>query len=306
MGRNGYSRRDFLRIGGALAAAAGLPAEYVAVFAQGMRRLSQGLPRVLWMQGQACAGCSVSLLNAEDPTILYAVTEHLSLVFHPTLSAAQGRLAMQVIEQVQRGEEPFILVVEGAIPVGMPEACRIGGRTFADVLAPLLRRARFVLAAGTCASFGGIPSADGNPTGAGSVRAFMEKSAVAVEDRLVCCPGCPAHPDEMLGTLAHLAAEGYPQVRASSLVPVMYSEACLHDTCPRFSQYAARVFALHLGDAEGCLYSLGCQGLDVYADCQRRQSNGKVNWCIQAAAPCIGCRLPLFGKSRSLPFYRIG
>jgi hydrogenase small subunit len=185
----------------------------------------------------------------------------------------------------------------------MPEACRIGGRTLTELVLPLLRRARFVLAAGTCASHGGIPGAEGNPTGASGVRQFMEKEGITVKGRLVCCPGCPAHPDEMLGTLAHLAAQGYPEVKPLWLTPAMFSEGCLHDVCLRYSQYVGRSFALRLGDADGCLYSLGCQGLDVYANCHRRRWNGKVNWCIQAGTPCIGCCLPQFGKSRSSPFY---
>jgi len=70
--------------------------------------------------------------------------------------------------------------------------------------------------------------------------------------------------------------------------------------------HTLRVFATQFGDGYGCLYALGCQGLDVYADCQRRKWNGGVNWCIDAGAPCIGCKEPQFAKSRSLPFYRKG
>jgi len=210
---------------------------------------------------------------------------------------------MRVIEQVERDREPLILVVEGAVPAQLPEACRMGGRPFAEVLLPLLRRAEFILAAGTCASYGGIAAAEGNPTGAESVRQFAERAAVEVRGRLVLCPGCPAHPDELLGTLAHLAAKGYPEVR-KSLTPTMFFRECVHDACPRLPQYVLKLFASRFGEADACLYSLGCQGLDVYADCARRQSNGKVSWCVGAQAPCIGCTLPQFGKSRGLPFYR--
>ncbi len=300
------TRREFLKVGAALAAAGGLPVAYGELFARGVERISQGLPLVLWLQGQACSGCSVSLLNADGPKIFEALTQHVRLAFHPTISAAQGRSALEIIEKVQTGKQPFVLVVEGAVPVQMPEACRIGGRVFAEVLLPLLRRAQFVLAAGTCASYGGIPSAEENDTGASSVQEFMQNTAVPVQGRLVNCPGCPCHPAELLGTLAHLAAKGYPEVKPEVLTPTMYSSICLHYQCPRLPQFNARLFAATFGDGDGCLYQLGCRGLDVTADCGNRRWNGGVNWCVQASAPCIGCNQPLFGKTRSYPFYNKG
>jgi hydrogenase small subunit len=303
---NKLTRRDFLRLGAALASAAGLSGGYAEVFAQGIERLSRGSLPVLWLQGQACSGCSISLLNAEGPTILQAIAEQIRLIFHPTLSATQGRLALEVIEKVRQGKEPFALVIEGSIPVEIPEACKIAGRAFAEVLPPLLRRARFVVAAGTCASYGGIPSAEGAVTGAASVREFMEKTGAVVQERLVLSPGCPCHPAELLGTLAHLAAKGYPDVRPDSLTPSMFSTGCLHYLCPRLPQFNARFFARQFGEADACLYQLGCRGLDVYADCVQHRWNGGVNWCIQASAPCIGCNQPTFAKIRAYPFYSKG
>jgi len=300
------TRREFLKVGAALAAAGGLPGAYGELFAEGVERLSQGLPLVLWLQGQACSGCSVSLLNADTPKVFEAITRRVRLAFHPTISAAQGKHALEIIEKVQNGRQPFVLVVEGAIPVQMPEACRIGGRPFAEVLLPLLRRAQFIVGVGTCASYGGIPSAEGNDTGASSVQEFMQKAAVPAQGRLVNCPGCPCHPAEVLGILAHLAAKGYPEVKPEELTPTMYFSVCLHYQCPRLPQFNARLFAATFGDGDGCLYQLGCRGLDVNADCVGHGWNGDVNWCVQASAPCIGCNQPLFAKIRSYAFYNKG
>lgn len=306
MQRDDISRRDFLKLGASLAAALGLARDCTPVLGEGLERLAQAAPRVVWLQGLACAGCSISWLNADRPPVLRAITEQLRLAFHPTLSAAQGSLAVEAIERACGHSEPFILVFEGAVPIGMPEACRIAGRPLADVLLPLARRAQYVVAAGTCASFGGIPSADGNLTGADSLRAFMEQSQVPVAGRLVHCPGCPCHPDDLLVTLAHLAGQGYPEVRQPALTPTMLYSHCIHDECPRVPMYNMRIFAQQFGDGEACLLQLGCQGLDAHADCQRRGWNGGVNWCIQAGAPCIACTQSRFGKSRSSPLYLKG
>ena len=140
-----------------------------------------------------------------------------------------------------------MLVLEGAIPVAVPEACRFAGRTLGELLPPIIGRARFVVAAGTCASHGGIPSAEGAVTGAASVREFMEKTGGAVQSRLVCASGCPCHPAELLGTLAHLAAKGYPEVRPDWLTPTMFSTGCLHFQCPRLPMFNARIFAAQFG-----------------------------------------------------------
>ena len=114
-----------------------------------------------------------------------------------------------------------------------------------------------------------------------------------------------AEPDRT-GTLAHLAAKGYPEVRPDSLTPTMFSTGCLHYQCPRLPQFNARIFATQFGETDNCLYQLGCRGLDVYADCAQRRWNGRVNWCIDASAPCIGCNQPTFAKIRSYAFYNKG
>ncbi|MFH0880452.1 MAG: hydrogenase small subunit [Lentisphaerota bacterium] len=300
------TRRDFLKIGGILAAGAGLAPRYAEAFTAGLEKLSKGLPRVIWLQGQSCSGCSVSLLNADNPYILEVVTDMISMVFHQTISAATGEVAMKVIDDMEAGQEPFILVVEGAIPLLMPEACVIGGRRFEDILKPLIRKAQFVVGVGTCATYGGIPAAEGNPTGAASVKEFMDKNSFPTDRKLVNVPSCPAHPDSIVGTLAFLAGRGYPPVNASLLTPDMFFAHSTHDDCPRYHYYNKHLFAKKFGDSEGCLFQLGCLGMLSYTDCPRRQWNGGVNWCIRAAAPCIGCSHPQFGKNKAFPFYRLG
>jgi len=299
------TRRDFLKIGSLLAAGAGLSGHYTRVFAAGLEKLAKGLPRVVWMQGQSCSGCSVSLLNSDWPGIANVVTEIISLVFHQTLSAAQGQTAMEVMEKMGTGAEPFILVVEGSIPGAMPEACMIGGKDFASLLLPMIRRAQFVMGAGTCATYGGIPAAEGNPTGALSLMEFMKQHGIATERFLVNCPLCPVHPDTIVGTLAYLAGHGYPAVNPEILTPDMYYAHSTHDNCPRFHYYSKHIFAEKFGD-DGCLFKLGCLGMLSYTECPRRQWNGGANWCIRASAPCIGCSHPLFNKSKLFPFYRKG
>ena len=299
------TRREFLKMGTLLAAGTGLASIQPTLFAKGLENLFRRQTKVVWLQGQSCSGCSVSLLNSDNPYIFEIVTEILSLVFHQTVSAAQGDVAVQLLDEAA-AKEDYILIVEGSIPSTMPEACMIAGRPFSEYMLKLAKRAKFVVGAGTCATYGGLPAAEGNPTGAMGVMDFLKMSGVKTDGFVVNCPSCPVHPDAIVGTLAYLAGSGYPEVHPKLLTPRMYYAHSTHDDCPRYHYYAKHIFAKHIGDQEGCLFKLGCLGMLSYTECPRRQWNSGVNWCIRAAGPCIGCSHPQFGKQKNFPFYRQG
>jgi hydrogenase small subunit len=225
-------------------------------------------------------------------------------VYHPTLSATQGEQAIETIRKLIR-QGQYILICEGAIPLGMPQACLLAGQPMLELLSDALRNASLVIAAGSCAAFAGIPGAEGNATGAVCVRDFMEKRAIPVDKRLINCPGCPCHPDSLVATLAHVAAKDYPKVDPRLLTPDMIYGHSVHDDCPRFHYWQKNAFAQRFGE-EGCLFKLGCLGPLSHTNCPQRQWNGGVNWCIRAGAPCIACTSPEFARRRDFAFYRLG
>lgn len=299
-----FSRRDFLRMGTLLAAGFSLGRGAVEALAEGLERICSKQKRVLWLQGMSCTGCSVSFLNTADPGPLEVLTRLISLVFHPTVSATQGAQAMEVIDKLTR-EGNYTLVVEGAVAPQMPQSCMIGGQPFTTLLSTALVKAEYVLAAGSCGAFGGIPGAEGNITGAMGLLEFMKTKGIPYEKRLVNCPGCPIHPQTLLTVLAHLAGIGYPKVDPELLTPDMICKHSVHDDCPRFHYWQKEQFAEHFGD-DGCLFKLGCLGPLSRTNCPQRQWNGGVNWCIRAGAPCIGCTGRDFAKRKSFAFYRKG
>jgi len=297
-------RRDFLKLGGFLTAGMFLPDSFTSVFAEGLEIIQEGKVKIVWIQGQSCSGCSVSLLNSNDPEPFDLLTKVISLVFHQTVGAAQGHTAMDVLAKLER-MKGYILVIEGSIPDKIPEACMIDSRPISVILERLIPNASYVLAAGTCAAFGGIPGAEGNSTGAISTEAFMKKNGMPIKNRLLNIPSCPCHPKSIVGTLAYLAVKGYPQkINTNLLTPNMFYGVSTHDECPRYHYYERKMFAKYLGDPKGCLFKLGCLGQISYTNCPHRQWNGGVNWCIRAAAPCIGCSSPDFAKRKDYPFYR--
>lgn len=295
---SGISRRTFLDLSIKLAVAMGLGSSAVPQIAEALEQLSSRNPPVLWLQGQSCSGCSVSVLNSEAPTPEQMLTRHISLLFHGTLSAATGTVAMDVVHQtIDRGG--YYLVVEGALPVRMPWACRMGEESVVDLVNKAARNAKAVIAAGTCASFGGIPAAENNPTGAVSVSRLLKDQGVSMP--VINVPGCPVHPDWLIGTMVHLLKFGLPPLDDKKR-PEMFFSRVIHDQCPRFADYERERFAKTFSE-DGCLFQLGCSGPVTYADCSLRHWNGGINFCMQAGAPCIGCAAEDFASVGSFSFF---
>jgi len=176
------SRRDFLRLAGASAGALGLSSLQLAQVEQALASASS--PPVLWLSGSGCTGCSISLLNAVNPTIDQVLTSTISLKYHPQLMAAAGDMAVAAARSTQQ-VGGYVLVVEGAVPTGASESfCYVwdeGGQpvSMASAVKSLASPAKYVVAVGTCAAFGGIPAAY-SPSGARGVSAYLASPTSAV------------------------------------------------------------------------------------------------------------------------------
>lgn len=295
------SRRDFLKIMGGTAAAF----TFSGVMLQGCKRAIQRAAErtpVIWIQAQSCSGCSVSLLNSIDPVISSVITEHISLNFHQTLMGGTGHVAVKVLEEaVNKNRRDFVLVVEGSIPTKSDEYCTIGEVNGHHVGArewvrELGSRAKAIIAVGTCSAFGGIPAAkiranNDNPTGAVSVSDILPNATI------VNVPGCPPHPDWMVGTILHFILRGAPELDEFKR-PKMYFGKTVHEQCEHLADYQRGRFARQWGEP-GCLYLLGCLGMDTGCDIPRRKWLGGVNSCTGSGSGCIGCTekpFPDFGN----------
>ncbi len=295
------TRREFLKICGGSAAAVGISQLYIPQVVEALERAAAGKPPIIWLQGLSDAGCSISLLNTAHPSISEALQKIVSLQFHQTVMASQGDQAIQIMERISnKFRNEFIFVFEGSIPtkdngiyatVGEKEGKRVTSLEWAKRLG---KKAKYIMAVGTCASYGGIPAGKPNPTGAKSV------SQVIKDKVIVNVPGCPPHPDWILGTLIHLILYGMPELDDLGR-PKLFFGKNIHHNCPNYSYFLNGEFAKNLSD-DGCLYTLGCKGPYTSADCPLRHWNGGVNWCIGSKAPCIGCCQPEFPDDLA-PFY---
>ena len=287
-----HSRREFFKTAGRVAALWGLAPSVIPSLAEAVEELESSQSPVLWLQGSNCSGCSVSLLNTYPLMPVSLLTKHLSLKFNQTISTAQGELAVGVVNQTISHAD-YILVVEGAVPAGMPKACMFGGETFPAQLLRAAAGATHVVAVGSCSCFGGVVSAGSNPIGATDVLSFL--SANSMTKPFVRVPGCPPHPDWMVGTLVHLLKLGVPALDAYHR-PTKFFGRRVHDTCP----FRRGTDAAKLGD-RGCMVHLGCRGQSTYADCVARGWNNTSSNCVFTNTPCLGCTQPDFAHTG--PFY---
>lgn len=286
------SRRDFIKLCGGGVAVISLSG-YLAPFMK--EAVAAGAPAVIWIQGGSCSGCSVSLLNTVHPDIEKVLTEIISLRYHSTLMAASGGLAIDegLFKTVAENKGNFILVVEGAVPVGENgDFCVIGERNgehlkFLDVVKEVGSQAMAILSVGTCSAFGGLPAASPNPTDCQAV------SKVVKNVPIVNIAGCPPHPDWIVGTIAHLLLyKDLPELDTFGR-PTMFFKDIIHDNCQLRQYFDNAIFAKNFGD-NGCLLELGCKGPIAHCDSTNRFWNNGVNTCISAGAPCIACTEPQF------------
>jgi hydrogenase small subunit len=268
---------------------------------------------VVWLQGAACSGCVVSVLNALSPSIhtvlLRELTpgKHVNLRFLMTAMAGQGAQVIDVLRDTRENQPGgYILVVEGSIQLTHPMFATLGERgdeevPISEVAATMAKDALAVVGLGACAAFGGIPSAAPNPTGAISIAEHLAREKI--DTPVINVPGCPPHPDWLIGSLAAVMRYGLDAVEVDEVGrPKAFYGKLVHETCQRRPDFDAGKFAKAFGEP-GCLYELGCKGPVSYADCPVRQWNSGTSYCINAGSPCHGCTEPDF-IDRYSPMYQ--
>lgn len=290
----GVNRRDFLKWVSATTATLMLPPMFAPLVAEATELMNR-VP-VIWIELQDCAGNSEALLRSSAPTVDDLLFDVLSLEYHETLQACAGHDAdKQLEEAVEHFKGKYLLFVEGAIPMAMNgQYGTIGasGETFHDHLVRMAKDSAAVVAVGTCATFGGIPAAAPNPTGAVGVMDIVKGKPI------INIPACPANPANMVGVVLHYVLTGQIPELDSLLRPKFAFGYRIHDNCERRAHFDAGEFVEEWGD-EGaknnfCLYKVGCKGPMTFNNCSIIRYNEGTNWPIGVGRGCIGCSEPQF------------
>ncbi|MDD5406351.1 MAG: hydrogenase small subunit [Sulfurovaceae bacterium] len=290
----GIDRRDFLKWASATTAMLMLPASFTPLVADAVQVMNR-IP-VIWIELSDCAGNSEALLRSDGPKIDEIVLDIISLEFHETLQAAAGHQAEKQLEDaIATFKGKYILFVEGAVPLGMDgQYGTIGAKaeTFKDHLIRLSSDAAAVIAVGSCATFGGIPAAAPNPTGAVGVMNVVSGKPI------INIPACPANPANMVGVVLHYVLTGKLPELDSLLRPKFAFGYRIHDNCERRAHFDAGEYVEEWGDSGAknnfCLYKMGCKGPMTFNNCSLIRYNEAVNWPVGVGRGCIGCSEPDF------------
>lgn len=295
---------------------------------------------IVWIQAQTCSGDTVSLLNAVEPSIVDVLTgqyggiQQVALDYQQTIIHLWGIDVLvggrgttveewdvnQILVKARNGEiSPMLLVTEGAFP-DEETAKQTGGYwcTFGTVngepiratewLRDAAQHAAAVVAVGTCATYGGIPSGTPNPTSAKGTYDILGKdykSALGLP--VINVPGCPAAGDWMIKVFAHLL------LTVAGLLPVpnldefyrpkFLFDFTVHERCPRGIWYSSGKFTNKLGEPY-CMFEKGCKGPIVRCPITSTGFVEGIGACTTYGSVCIGCTDPSFPDSPVSPFFK--
>ncbi|MDP1804012.1 MAG: hypothetical protein Q8K72_02490, partial [Acidimicrobiales bacterium] len=152
-----------------------------------------------WFAGLSCDGCSVAVTGATTPSVeSLLLGAHPGLprliLHHPVINVESGPHYLRAAEDAIQGklDAPYVVILEGSIAdetmvhgVGGywsaqgEEPWGPGGEhravSASEWVARLADGAAASIAIGTCATWGGIPAAEGNPPGAMSLMDLLGK-----------------------------------------------------------------------------------------------------------------------------------
>jgi len=323
------TRRDFLKLCALLGVGA-----VVTLYSSEIKRVigqaaeeGGGKIHLIWLNLASDTGCTISMLQASNPDLIEAVEQlGISADFWKALMTpdydlgwvtagyTQEDLSQVPLFNAAFGDAPVdLLVVEGAPQLGTPHGssqghfCTTGiynGNpvTGYDLLQRLAAKASYVLAVGQCSSFGGIPAASGNLTGAASVTDALKQASVSTKHPIINIPGCPANPDWTLVTLATVLQGIDPDLDDLGR-PKAFFTSYIHDNCPRREAYNRGQMAKTFDDPVGCFWDLGCKGPITQSSCPVKMWNGGIGMCTLTGPMCWGCMHPNFPDPPTSEFF---
>lgn len=265
---------------------------------------------LIWIQCGGCGGDTWSLFNVEAPSVAELFTSMgINLLWHPSISNTNAAAIEELIRNLLTGRQTLdFLCIEGSIIRG-PRGTGLYDTAFSkpkkDMVAALARKSQFVIAVGTCASYGGF-GAGGEIEATGMQFLQWEKGGFLGEafrsqsgTPVINLPGCPCHYDIVAGTLSTLVSEN-PLMLSELQTPVDWYNVMVHQGCTRNEYHEYRVEDKRFGE-KGCMFfHLGCHGPLAHGPCNkllwhRRSSKTRVG------VPCFGCTRPDFPQQH--PFF---
>jgi len=234
----------------------------------------------------------------------------LSLLWHPSISEQSGEDVTAILADVIQGRIVLdILCVEGAVlrgPGGTGLFNRFAGtgKTMMEWIRLLAPLARYCVAVGSCAAYGGVVAGGSDPTDATGLqfedsvvggalsKSYRSRAGLPV----VNVAGCAPHPGWIVETLLALSSDQMTDGDLDVLGrPKFFADHLAHHGCARNEFYEFKASAEHLSHG-GCLMEhLGCKATQAVGDCNERGWNGDGS-CTKGGFPCVACTSPGFSN----------
>jgi hydrogenase small subunit len=244
-------------------------------------------PTLLWLQSITCNGNAHSFLNHPD---LFSILSHFELVYHPVLETPYS---LEVLNQKMLGCD--ILILEGSFK---SKGVQKAGVEVLEVVEHYAKKAKHIITAGTCATFGGMFKAYDPENIAGFCYNEEEKTSryENYASKLISLPGCPIHPKWLSYVLMMLSQKKSIPLDEMHRPQELYN-ITVHTGCSRNEYFEWKVDTKGFGLKEGCLfYEQGCQGPFTRGSCNKILWNDTSSKTI-VGTPCFGCTEPSFPKT---------
>ena len=288
----GISRRAFMKYTSYLASAMALSPLASQAMAETLAKARR--QSVIWLSFQECTGCTESITRSFSPTLEDLIFDFISLDYQETLMDVSGFAAEAARKSAMKENKgKYILVCEGSVPLqdgGVYSTS--AGETNVAMLKEAAADALAIIAVGSCATFGGIPAAKPNPTGAVGI------DQIITDKPIINVSGCPPIAEVMTGTISYILSFGkLPDLDHLNRPKAFYGNT-IHDRCYRRPFYERGKFAKTFDDAGArkgwCLFEVGCKGPVTYNACATTKWNGGITFPIQSGHGCLGCSEPEF------------
>lgn len=238
-------------------------------------------PKILWLQAITCNGNTHSFLSANDKRMKLFLNS-FDLIYHPSLTTD-----ITLKELIQKNIDIDFLLVEGALSSNK-DFFSISGYSSDELLNILIKKSKFLIAVGSCASYGGIHAKFEQNNDIRGLEDSIEIDYLnGLTHPIINLTGCPVHPEWILQTLFSLKEYGKISLDEQHRPKELYYTLA-HHGCTRNEYFEWKIEG-QFGQKEGCLfYEQGCRGPMTHSNCNKILWND-VNSKTRAGMPCIGC-----------------
>lgn len=241
--------------------------------------------KLLWLSSLSCYGNVHSLMNYPH---IEKFLNDFEFIYHPSF---EGNYSLNDV--ISKDLDCDILIIDGTLQDDLLKA----DVPIKDVIFKYGKKAKKIVAVGTCASFGGIFLNDEDSKYGLHFRTYEQHNRYEqLKEKTINISGCPVQPEVFVNTLYFIKKQ-YPIKLDKFLRPKEYYGYTIHNGCTRNEYFEYKVDSAGFGNLEGCLYyNYGCQAPYTNGSCNKLLWN-ETSSKTRVGHPCMGCTEPSFPKT---------